>query len=873
MPNADIFFPINQSEQAKQASRDSLLARDVFKKIADLLKISVEKLSANECVELDDHRAHEAILIDGGRGTGKSSVLVNLKLYMDGEPELNNKLLILKPVDPTLLENGDDLFLNIIVAALIRNKEIKTALNKGDKKAEAFYEQLQKLGSALEGVQTQKTQYGLDKLRAFIGNHGIAEEVHALFHNALQLTGKTLIVLPIDDVDTSLQHAFENMEVVRKYLASPYVIPIISGDLDLYHDATWRDFYGRIVKDHRTEVTAAKVRSQSLANEYQRKVLPLPRRIDVPGINDYFNNPKINIVNRKNKTILSFLEFKHWLDALLNERVNGGENSRLDLPIHSIREFAQLITSTESGLSELAKFFPRESQSKESNVLLSALIKLENKDAPPPSLLSNYIAWFNLLEKHFLMHDKGGVVYLVMNANRFWRDPKKITLSILDIDLFKPLLQSEKRYAHFDKVEGLRDAWTIHLDKLIRDSKWKRNLPAATILPYPLPEIGVRGEPKLSRSVKVANNKSKDSPLVFAELIRQLMVHHSFYSKSNNGNLILTGRLFEILILSLMQEVTGPHILAILDRAPFYSSASIASTKTFNFDQVEDDDIDENENSEKPQSSLDIKDEIDQLVEDINNWRKENISLLKVKPHAWLIYNVMNKYFNQVSIDDSWILSKKGYPSNLNLRFATDVAIRSFDAICAVFGSFEKGALFNHSDKIANINGSAADRNFEQNQLFLQNILPFLNSQKSSSENGSEAKWQAIPYAYTGHLYTHPLKKILIDVFNSFEKQPNQTPIDLSRDKRTQATEAELKVAESIAHSVLKNIFTEIPSKQWINENLNNRDPRVENALIEFKKRSKFDLTKLDISLNNYHGKKRFINLRRMFDIDLINIL
>lgn len=818
--NKDIIrFPINQGEQAKQSSKDNLLARDVFKKIANLLRISVEKLNKKECVELDDHRAHEAILIDGGRGAGKSSVLVNLQLYMASEPELQNKLLILKPVDPTLLENGDDLFLNIIVAALIRNEQIKIALNKCDKKAEAFYEQLQKLGSALEGVQTQKTQYGLDKLRAFIGNHGIAEEVHALFDKALKLTGKELIILPIDDVDTSLEHAFENMEVVRKYLASPFVIPIISGDIDLYYDVTWRDFYGRIIKHSSIDMFEVKTRSQDLATEYQRKVLPLPRRIYMPEIQEYFNSTKIHLVDRQGNTLQSFSEIVFLFNFLLNERVNGNENSELKLPFFSIREFAQLINDCESELLILPKNFFLNPENEETNQTIDTPVSvskkgllLEGRKRSRENVLQlmtcNNLAWFKLLESHFLKHQRGGAIYLVMNANVQWTrlENSNQQSSVFDVDLFKPLSQSGKNYTHFDKVLGLKDAWKFHLEKLIRAPKWINDLPNTTILPYPLPEIGAQGESKLASSVKEKENESERTSLTFAELIRQIMVHHSFYSRSNDGNLILTGRLFELLILSLMQDVNSSHINDILDRAPFYSAAAIASTKTFYFIEDKSDVTINN----KSTITLDIQQEIEELVKLINTWRKNNPSTLNNKPHAWLIYNVMNKYFNQVSIDGSWILNKTGYSDRPGLRFAADVAIRAFNAICAAFGSFEKSGLFSESNKITNRNGSAADKKFEQNQLFLQNILPFLESQKVAPEKSSTEKWKPIPIAFTGHLYTHPLKKILTDVFNELGNE-GQELINLLIDKKTTPkTHAEIRI--EIRRKIVSRLQLDFPS-------------------------------------------------------------
>ncbi|WP_295748712.1 antiviral RADAR system adenosine triphosphatase RdrA [Undibacterium sp.] len=851
-----ILFPINQGEQAKQATRDSLLARDVFKKIADLLKISVSKLKDKDCVELDDHRAHEAILIDGSRGTGKSSVLVNLSLYMDDEPELSNKLLILKPVDPTLLENGDDLFLNIIVAALIRNIDIKKSLNKGDKKAEAFYEQLQKLGSALEGVQTQKTQYGLDKLRAFIGNHGIAEEVHALFHNALQLTEKKLIVLPIDDVDTSLQHAFENMEVVRKYLATPYVVPIISGDLDLYHDVTWRDFFGRIIKDGRIDESDAKDRAQNLANEYQRKVLPLPRRIEVPSIDDYFKNDQIWLTkdNAKDK-LLQLPVFKNWLDALLNERVNGVENSYLTLPIKSIREFSQLLVDTKDLISSLEI----------TNINLDEIRKkifLNNSPSISHTIIED---WYVALKKHFLGHESGARVYLTMDANIYWQrlTNKK---NIFDVDLFNPLSHSQKRYAQFRLVEGISESWGSHLEVWLPERKWRDSLPKECLLPYPLPEKGTPsakcGKPVIKLDlIANAQQVSKDQPshVETAEFIRQLVCHSSFYSRSNEGNLVLTGRIFELLILSLIRDVDAEEISHLLSRPPFYSAAAVANTKTFEID--DDEDADNGIEIDIPDTPIDNAKTF--LSGEITKWRSKNNLSSTFKPHAWLVYNVMNKYFNQVSVENSWISDAKGYSKHPELRYTADVAMRSFNSICAIFGSFEKSSLFDLNEKIAYRNGSNANKDFEKNQLFKQNIEPFLKV-INEDDVTSEKTPNILEFSLTRHLYSHPLKNLLKIVLD------NTSP-PIITESNSKKSLLDLENAESLANKIFKKTFNKLPTKQEISTGIKNQDPLIANVLTEFKKQSKLTLTKIAEYLKDNSVKKRFSNLRRMLEINSSN--
>jgi len=321
-----IRLPIDQKEQASQSDVSTLLAQEIYQDLAKLLEDSLKNQPTDPDADVDLYRSHSAILIDGQRGAGKSSVLVNLKLFLENEhKDVAEKVHILKPVDPTLLEDTDDLFLNVIVAAIIRDKDVARALSNADHKAEAFHHELQVLGNTLENLQSQRNKYGLDKLRAFMGNHDLMRQVHVLFKKALELVGKKLLVLPIDDVDTSMNRAFENLEVVRRYLTSPYAQPIITGDLSLYHEVTWRDFYGKITKGSNALEKQAIRRSQDLAREYQRKVMPLQLRREMPATSSYLKREDIVLCDGKNN-YFSLLTFWRWIDALLNERVNSPPN-------------------------------------------------------------------------------------------------------------------------------------------------------------------------------------------------------------------------------------------------------------------------------------------------------------------------------------------------------------------------------------------------------------------------------------------------------------------------------------------------------------------------------------------------------------------
>ncbi len=351
------FIPLDVSESAVVKDSRSLLPLDVYKKIAQFIRKALDNLPESAISpELNAVRSHNAVSVDGERGTGKTSVLVNLKEYLQQDhKDLLLDIHILNPVDPTLLEDNESLFLHIIVAALLSDRAIKLAQSQSPAKSQALNKSLESLAHALASVETQSADYGMDKLRAMFGNQHLADCVQHFFKTTLDLLDKKLLVLPIDDVDTSLNRAFENLEIIRRYLTTPYVLPIVSGDRDLYREVTWRDFHGRLTKDSHYRPREAYDRAVDLAIEYQRKLLPLPRRLVMPEVSEYLTEKSDRAINLelKGEKLISLNSFYVWLQIFISGPVNGLEDSQLSLPIPSIRALTQLINHCGSLIPDL----------------------------------------------------------------------------------------------------------------------------------------------------------------------------------------------------------------------------------------------------------------------------------------------------------------------------------------------------------------------------------------------------------------------------------------------------------------------------------------------------------------------------------------
>ncbi|MBI6897522.1 hypothetical protein JET64_11980 [Pseudomonas putida] len=767
-----IRFPIEQKEQAAQREHSTLLARDIYKDLADLLEDGLKSQPDQD--DLDQHRSHNAILIDGKRGTGKSSVLVNLNLYLESErADLAKAIHVLKPVDPTLLEDTDDLFLNVIVAAIIRDKSVAEALSRADHKAEEFHLQLQVLGNTLEQLQSQRNKYGLDKVRAFMGSHDLNKQVHELFKKSLELIGKKLLVLPIDDVDTSLNRAFENLEVVRRYLTSPYVQPIISGDLALYHEVTWRDFYSKLTQNSKIKTRDALDTAKSLATEYQRKIMPLQLRRDMPTAANYLVNEDI-LLCKDTEEYFSLPVFWRWIDALLNERLNTPTERRLSIKLETVRELTQLIFAFRQNIPDLSGLLKRWGPSITNEwALHRAMImpigiipalnefsreyhraqRLEEKTQRETASNHAYQNFFNTKHEadplsavewrhciteakkvllNYLHHEHASsAASLALEADahilNIQTTPTARLSTLFKATLFQPTQLTKESALSFPAalVRSNLDEWKKHAPKDLQGivSLEERH-------PYALAEVG--------HAIK--RYDTSDLPLE-AQFLAELMLHRSFFSESRKTNMIFTGRLFELVIASLVRNLEPNDLSELVNRAPFYSVPALS-----------DDDLDPQDLTPEDSAPDTYIDPLTiSLAKNINDWRTEH-RIDEQTVSGWLIYNVMNSYFAK-----SWEFNKplkpNQNPADPSLRMLSMTARRAFRTLWNAFASLEKGEVFGMPSIVTSFSMGDKDR-FEQGLAYRQNILPFLRRHGEQSFGGETR-------SFTSALVNHPILRMI----------------------------------------------------------------------------------------------------------------
>ncbi|END9084403.1 hypothetical protein ABPD32_001622 [Yersinia enterocolitica] len=711
---------------------------------------------------MNELREHNAITIDGARGTGKTAVLVNLKSYLKDRDVLKD-VHILDPVDPTLLENSESLFLHIIVAAVLHDKDVKEQQRNKPDKARSLNQTLEKLTQSLESVETQQDRHGIDKVRAMYSNKQLADCVQDFFREVLCLLGKKLMILAIDDVDTSLNRAFENLEIVRRYLATPHVLPIVCGDRELYNDVTWRDFHGRLTKDSSYRRKDAYEKAVELAAEYQRKILPFPRRLTMPPVSKYWQQSNIYLRDGQQAEVMPLRNFIAWLEIFLAGPVNGLEGSQLSLPIPSIRALMQLVRHC----SDLIPQLPASIRSANNELDVRKNWQIQN---PPQEDLasSDRNIMVQRLAEYFCYEPKGGIVYLLLLAKQQWTrgrasESSKQRCSIFDTPLFQPLTHTATNFELFDKTDNL-SAWAISLAKRLPE-EWLAGIKSQkTMLPYPLAEIGINSSKKWDyakeiQQTTIANlDDEKKSKSIF---LIDLLAQHNFYTNAKQTMLLNIGRIFELIIASITESLSEEAIHAIFSRAPFFSTAALAPTKTILMDakaSAGEDNSAEADSAEGHDSSALIR----KLSEEINEWRQTHgIEQIELSP--WLVYKVFNKVYSQLA-------SGNKFPSFItNIDWALNMAAYAFYATWFAFGSFEKGELFGLPNVIAttNINPEKL-KNYTSNDQFNVNVKPILEA----FENENSLKAVSIVLA------KHPLKQWIDEVikFDWPKDEPASTP-------------------------------------------------------------------------------------------------
>lgn len=338
-PAERIILDLAAASEGRSLEADGFIQIDARERLLRLLKETKparpeRPAGRPEMLNVQPGRSHDAIFINARRGEGKTTFLTSILEDLEKPASEHPGLYSLGIIDPTLIETKQ----HIVIVVIDRLKAavdyaVQTKVPGAGDHYERFKQSLHKLApglAMLDGIGG-KDFYGEDWLDAeFVLSQGLTD-ARAASAFELELQKCILIardclevhkfILAIDDVDTWFERGWPVLEAVRKYLTSPHLQIVLSGDLDLYNllvrSKQWSQF-GKDFLDaeHRLDepeedtprLTRIAAKVDELQDQYLIKVMRPERRIDLQPLTNFKNRLDVKVGAEQALTIEVFAD-------------------------------------------------------------------------------------------------------------------------------------------------------------------------------------------------------------------------------------------------------------------------------------------------------------------------------------------------------------------------------------------------------------------------------------------------------------------------------------------------------------------------------------------------------------------------------------
>lgn len=386
----EIIIDLKESLNPETFNKASnILQKDAFSRLTEIVEEHKKQLPQSDesgKKSFRSLRSHNSVFIFGARGSGKTTFLLNIKTAICDES--TGRPYILDIIDPTLIHDNDN-FLSIVLGRIADTVKKRSSYGSNDgngNSAKEFFNKLSEVAELSEAISNSQQSTGLDNILDEQNALNLEIEIHNLMEIAVKVLNCPFLILPIDDIDMSFVHGFEVLEKIRKYLATPYIMPVISGDIEMYHQIFTVEFFRQMT--HNKEISDEQIqklyekrkqrradndedkntsdgnenpesmyfisKSYTLSDRYLEKVLPRNRRITLKNVQEIIKeNVKIKIAEKhpwNDKCISDAItQIKrnfnlHCGYATRENNVFDDENA--PVPTNNLRELLQFLDQT-----------------------------------------------------------------------------------------------------------------------------------------------------------------------------------------------------------------------------------------------------------------------------------------------------------------------------------------------------------------------------------------------------------------------------------------------------------------------------------------------------------------------------------------------
>ena len=377
---------IDLTIDSREFTEQNVIHKAEFKKVKGFIEKQVTSLKKSSDKEQDFEGIYKTILVEGGRGTGKTTFLK--AFFNENIQKEFSEIEILPFLDPTKIEDKSSIFLTII--ALIKDK-VKSGFNRKanepgiEYREKCWKDKLEKLAKGLPSINEspREPHYWDDDfmimekgLSSTSSAFNLRENFKLLVKDSLEFLGKKTFLLIVDDVDTDCNKAWKLLETIRKYLCIQEFITIVSGNIELFSLEVKQEQSKHFKIDSGFNKENAEKQITELTDQYIRKVFPPEFRISLQNLgyvlNEkdifYYNRPHIEVIypgSIYSKALKDFITEILWILGIKNKyQITAYLDFILTLPLRSqisfYKVFSNVLVSYERTEINKTKLFPLE---------------------------------------------------------------------------------------------------------------------------------------------------------------------------------------------------------------------------------------------------------------------------------------------------------------------------------------------------------------------------------------------------------------------------------------------------------------------------------------------------------------------------------
>ena len=230
---------------------------------------------------------------------------------------LDTHYLVLSPIDPSALEEGQQILVTFLAKLYEAAKErweqldndrfasetlLKSKQQRADllQKFSQCYDHIRQI--KVERLEGENAEYdGLDYLDKLGDISCLKKEFEDLVESLLVFqygdSSSSCVILQIDDTDMNMKKGYDVLEDIRRYLFIPRVIIVMAADLDHFTDVVERRFLAvqQASAGSSRSLGGYSVSPRELATQYIAKLFPQTRQILLSNLGQYFREFQDNI--------------------------------------------------------------------------------------------------------------------------------------------------------------------------------------------------------------------------------------------------------------------------------------------------------------------------------------------------------------------------------------------------------------------------------------------------------------------------------------------------------------------------------------------------------------------------------------------------